>query len=136
MNSTIEATIKFSFKGENFDLCETLDLDAIMTSTGKLPDLHLQLARANNIDTYSYMYDAMESYPIVFRNPTGLACSFLDDTRFAIIEFEQAWNNQEIDQLIDGIAKKHLDKIPADIQLNIKLALLDAYNLGKSSRQT
>jgi hypothetical protein len=134
MRTTIEAAIVFSFKGENYDLYETLDLDAIMTLSGEMPDIHFQLARSNNIDTYSYLYEAMESYPVIFRKPTGLAVAFLDDDNFNITDFEQAWKKQDIGQLFDDITKKYLAEIPARLQVNIKLALLEAYNTGKSSR--
>jgi hypothetical protein len=133
MNTTIEAAIVFSFKGENYDLCETLDLDAIMALSGSMPDIHFLLARHNNIDTYSYLYEAMESYPVIFRKPTGLAVAFLEGDNFNIVDFEQAWNEQKISQLLDAIANKHLPEAPTELRGNIKLALLEAYNAAKTS---
>ena len=131
MKNTIEAAIEFSFKGETYSFKETLDLDAIMAQNGKLFDIHLYLANQNDIDTYSYLYDAMESYPIVFENATGLARQFIEDSNFNIPGFEQAWQEQGTDQLFEEIIKKHLANISPEFHTAIKNALRDAYNAAK-----
>lgn len=136
MKNTIEVFIEFSFKGETYNFNETLDLDAIMAQTGKLFDIHLYLANRNDIDTYSYLYDAMCSYPINFRNPSGLASQFIEENDFNIPGFEQAWYQQSTDRLLDDIINNHLGQIPGELQDSIKAALLEAYNAGKASSNT
>ena len=65
---SIDATVNFSFKGETYNLTTTIDLDNVMQGDGHVPNIHLLLARQNDIDTYSYLYEAMESHPVRYSN--------------------------------------------------------------------
>jgi len=134
VTSHIDVGIEFSFKGETHTLSATIDLDAAMANNGTLPDLHPLLARLNNIDTYSYLYEVMESHEIGFSNATGLAAEYLRDGVFDGDTFVRRWQEERQLAQLRPIARQHLNIDNLDHHPALQQALLEAYAAGRKSR--
>jgi len=134
LKNSIDVRVEFSFKGVDYDPAATIDLDLMMEKGGKLVDLYSYLARQHNIDTYSYLYDAMESHDISFDKPTGLASRCFSDGAFDQQAFEQLWFEEKETQALIDIAKHHLQIDEIDQHPEVMQALLAAYQAGKAQR--
>jgi len=128
-NSVI-ATVEFYFQGERFAPSMTIDLDACMRGEISLAELYPVLAESNGIDTYSYMYEVMESESIRFSEATGLAAGFVRDGRLDIEGFAEAWRQQQALETIRPIAKAHLDIDRLEEYPGLLQALAEAYQAG------
>lgn len=135
MTNRIDALVEFSFKGETYTPSATIDLDAAMDADGRLPDLHRAIALANGIDTYSYLYEVMESHDIAFANAVGTAAEFLVDGHFDSAAFEQRWQTEQKLAVLRPIAKRHLAIDTLEQHSDVMAALLDAYDAGCIRRQ-
>jgi len=131
LKNSIEVRVEFSFKGVDYAPAATVDLDLLMERGGKLLDLYSYLARQHNIDTYSYLYDAMESHDISFDKPAGLAIRCFRDGAFDQQAFEELWFEQKQVKGLADIAKHHLNIDDLEKHSDIKAALLAAYKAGK-----
>jgi len=109
----------------------SVDLDQIMQTMHNIPDLHFFLAKENNIDTYSYLYDAMESHDLEFEDAKGLAEQCLNKNTFDIPKFEKLWKEQENISLLQEIAQKVMGIENLDESPELKQALLEAFRAGK-----
>ncbi len=132
MNNRIDARMEFSFRGETLAPAGRFDLDALMQAEGDLPDFHRLLAKANAIDTYSYLYEAMEVCEIHFANATGLAARCVDQGRFDSARFRTLWREEQEWSGLRDIAERHLQISDLDASPALKAALLEAYELGRS----
>ena len=131
MKNTIDAKVSFSFKGEEYHPSMTIDLDEVMKTSEGLPNLYSVLARKNDIDTYSYLYEVMEASDIIFENPVGLAEQCLSGHEFDINKFESLWRNHLQLSKLREIAKKHMGLDDPDQQAGLMAALMEAYQAGK-----
>ncbi len=61
MKNSFTITLEFSYKGENFELAASVDLDEYMQKMKGIPNLHDLIARQNGIDSYSYQYEVLTS---------------------------------------------------------------------------
>lgn len=133
MKNSIEAQIEFSFKGKTYSLSSHIDLDELMEHGHSLPSFHARLARDNNIDTYSYLYEVMLETEIRFANAQGLAADFLSDGDFNQDAFMAAWQEKRILALLQPIATRELGIADLDQHQGLKNALVQAYNLGRKT---
>lgn len=131
MKNSIDAQIEFSFKGESHSLSSHIDLDQLMEQDHSFPSFHARLARDNNIDTYSYLYEVMLETEIRFANAQGLATDFLSDGDFNQDAFMAAWQENRILALLQPIAARELGIADLDQHQGLKNALVQAYNLGR-----
>lgn len=131
MKNTIDAKVSFSFKGEEYNPSMTIDLDEVMKTSEGLPNLYSVLARKNEIDTYSYLYEVMEASDLVFENPKGLAEECVSGNEFDINKFEVLWRNHLEQAKLQSIAKKHMGIDDPELQPGLMAALMEAYQAGK-----
>src|SRR5665811_1614089 len=82
MKNSIDASVEFSFKGEDYTYKTSIDLDQLLRDHDTLPSIHAILARLHSIDTYSYLYEVMQEAEIEFSNPHGLTADYLVDGKF------------------------------------------------------
>lgn len=133
MKNTIRAQANFSFKGEAYELDTVIDLDCCSGNSDEMPNFHRYLAREANIDTYSYLYEVLESYDIKFSDATGLAAQYCHDGYFDWFEFEKA-RREECDwDRVRSIAQSTLGSRDLDADPLLKSALLAVFNAGKTS---
>jgi hypothetical protein len=134
---TVRASLEFSFKGETHQLDATLDLERYVAEAGVEPNFHLLLARESGIDPYSYLYEALESYDILFSEPTGLVAHSCHDGCLDWPQFEQDRREEQDSEVVRAIAAQTMGEAKLDENPNLKAALLAAYRAGKArgSRQ-
>lgn len=131
-SNTVRASLEFSFKGVDYLLEATLDLGRYVTEAGGMPNFHLLLARESGIDPYSYLYEALESYDILFSEPTGLAAGSCHDGCLDWRQFEQDWREEKECEVVRVIAAQIMGEASLDENPNFKAALLAVYRAGKS----
>ena len=122
MKNFISISFEFDFKSQKFAPSMVVELNEHIQAQRDYYSLYTLLAYGNNIDLYSYEYEA-----------AGLAESFLKDAKFDFIAFEQALRDESISDLISKIASDHLSVDDLSSQPNLKAALLEAYKLGQES---
>lgn len=132
MKNSIDAHIEFSFKGETYSLLETIDLDNFPELGASQPSLHAILARKHGIDTYSYLYEVMEEEEIRFDNPQGLAADFLTDGEFDLEAFFVGRQRLKTFSQLQAIAARELGIDDLVQHPEIKNALSQAYELGRT----
>ena len=134
MKNRVTAFIEFYFKGEPFRPSIELDLDEIMEMRGELPQtLHSIIAKANDIDPYSYEYEMLEAEEIQYRDAEGLVAQFIDGNQFDHQGFEEAWRHQRLEQQLRDIAARYLHMEPAAVTEEMLQALRAAHQLGLDS---
>lgn len=129
---TIRARLSFSFKGEAYDLDAVIDLDHAVGDAEDAPDFHRLLAQAAGIDTYSYLYEVLESHDIEFSDATGAAARCCGDGGFDWTEFAQARGDERDWQAASAAAEPILGARDWDAEPRLKAALLAAYRAGKT----
>ena len=134
MKNSIDATVTFSFKGETHTPSTTIDLDALMKQHGSLPHLYTLLAMENGIDTYSYLYEVMEQSPIRFVNAQGAVANFVNNEVLDVEGFQRRWQQNQVIDMLQSIASRELNIDDLDNHPELKNALLEAYDCGKSAR--
>ncbi len=132
MKNTLTVQIRYSFKGENYAPQASIDLDRYLEKQQAIPDFFQLVARANQIDVYSYHYEVMEMGRYVFSDATGLAARYCQPDHFDVEGFSSAWRQQRALQAVTEIARKtlHIDDLTQ--HENLKQALLQAYRLGQA----
>lgn len=126
--NTVRARLTFSFKGEDIALESIIDLDRCDDETE--PNFHHRLARAGNIDPYSYQYEVLESEEIAFDQPTGLAVSCCSDGCFDWPTFAALRKEERDLEVVRSVARQTLGIDELDTDARLKAALLAAYRAG------
>ena len=132
MKNSIDAHVEFSFKGESYSLFATIELDDFPELGASQSSLHAILARKHGIDTYSYLYEIMEGEEIRFDNPQGLAADFFSDGEFDLEAFVAARQGLKTLALLKAIATRELGIDDLAQHHELKKALLQAYELGRT----
>jgi len=136
MKNEIVASVEFYFKGECYSPKIVIDLDHLMKTSQKDHDrlalIYVKLAKEGNIDTYSYQYEMMLGETIKFGKATGIATDYCQDGIFSMDDFEKAWHDNTTLNHIQTIAKQNMGIDDLTQHADLKTALTEAYNLGKS----
>jgi len=122
----------FSFKGESHELDTRIDLDRCLATGEEIPNFHLLLAKASGIDTYSYLYEVLESHDIEFSAATGVAENRCYDGEFDWPGFVAAAREEAELNVLRRIAEQTLGVTDLDARADLKAALLAAYRAGRS----
>ncbi len=134
MKNTLTATIHFSFKGVNHSPSTSIELDRYLETTGTLPDLYQLIARENDFDLYSYEYEIMQAQDISFSNSQGLVSEFIKDGALDFTEFKSVFEKVKVLNQLQDLANEHMQIEDLAQQPDLKEALLQAYALGKNTR--
>jgi hypothetical protein len=132
IRNTIRARLTFSFRGEDIALESIIDLDRCDDEA--TPNFHQWLARAGNIDPYSYQYEVLESEEIAFDQPTGLAVACCADGCFDWMAFVALRLEARDLEVVRAVARETLGIDDLDAQGKLKAALLAAYRAGLARR--
>ena len=133
LRNTIRARLTFSFRGEDIALETLIDLDQCQSDADGPPDFHPWLARAGNIDPYSYQYEVLDSEEIAFDQPTGLAAACCEDGRFDWPAFARLRQDAGDLDVVRAIAMRTLGVADLETDEPLKAALLAAYRAGQQS---
>jgi len=134
MNS-IDICVEFSFKGESFNPSLTLDFDQLQVDGQVSLDLYQMIAKANHIDTYSYLYEVMQANEILFSHPKGLTKSFFNNGQFEFEAFIAAYQEQLLVNKLEQIAIEELGNLKLSDNKPLQRSLLRAYRLGEQEKQ-
>jgi hypothetical protein len=132
MLNTITVTIPFAFKGENHTPSCLIDLDDFIDKDMAAHFLFHIVAMENKIDKYSYQYEVLESSPILFSQPTGIAEDFLEGSSFNFDRFKSRSHTLRIEQQLNDIAAT-IDA--SKTQKSIVAALYKAFETGRNYQQ-
>ena len=135
MSNYITASVEFFFKGKKIASSIELSLDQHMQTTGKIPALLPLLAKASNLDVYSYEYEMMQAEEMIFSNAQGLVAAYVHDGKFDMEAFTDAWIENRLFEELQKIAHQNLAVNNLQNQPDLKQALLEAYRLGENSAQ-
>ncbi len=133
MKNSIDATVEFSFKGEDFTYTTCIDLDQMFLRHDAMPSIHSILAKQHGIDTYSYLFEVMQDAQIEFSSPRGYATDYLTDGQFDPAALTANWQIAKAAALLQPIAKTELGITDLNLHPALKRALLAAYNLGRNA---
>lgn len=133
--NTLRARLTFSYQGNDIALESIIDLDCGETGEDTEPNFHHRLARAANIDPYSYQYEVLESEEIAFDLPTGLATACCAEGRFDWAAFVKLCRDERDLEVVRGIALHMLEVGDLDADARLKAALLATYQAGLNHRK-
>lgn len=125
----LTAHVQYSFKGEVFEYQSSFPVDTVIKVLSQYDHEYLYrvIAQNNNLDTYSYAFEAMCAQPIHFSSAT------LDDFIQEGVFDTQAYQRAEI-QLFDmqllSIAQQHIQHPPVLNHPQLLNALKAAYQAG------
>jgi len=132
MENIISIEMKFDFSGESFHFTSDVTMPKHMGGLLEFADsLPRKLGRENNVDSYSYMHETMETSIIVVTEAKGYVSKFLVGNAMPLYEFISACNQVEIDDLLQHISETHFPNIEDKKMLH--KALLSAYEIGVSA---
>lgn len=135
MTNSIKARIKFSFQGKTYSPETIINLDEVISAGQDLDRLHSKLAQANGIDTYSYLYEVMESSEVIFSEATGSAANFLSESgRFDFEAFRTA-NERSTPPPMLELARQYMKIERLEDIEGLEAALLAAYKAGQQHSQ-
>lgn len=133
---SIEVSVKFSYQGKDYAPSLQVNLEQLLEKSSQLPSFYLLIAQANNIDTYSYLYEVMEQSHIIFTKPQGLASDFTHDNQFNSEDFCCAFAQLKLENKLQHIVNTEMAGLKYGVDLDLtenkplKNALLKAYQLG------
>ena len=127
--NTLRARVAFSFKGETHELDTIIDLDRFL-GADEVPDFHRMLAQAAGIDSYSYLYEVLESHDIEFSDATGVAAAYCHDGLFDWRGFAREAEEARDWEAARAIAEGILGARDWDADAQLKAALLAVYRAG------
>jgi hypothetical protein len=132
-DNSIEASVEFSFKGEDYRCASVIDLDQLLLRHDEMPQIHAILAREHGIDTYSYLYEVMQEVDIEFSHPKGYAVDFLNDGQINQEKIAANWQDAKAAVLLKPIAENELGILDLNLHPELKRALVRAYHLGRNT---
>jgi ubiquinone biosynthesis protein COQ9 len=91
------------------------------------------VASQNQIGTYSYELEILESSEIVYSHPEGIAQHFFSQGHFDLAAFVQNYHEQMALHALAEIAKNHLQVDTLEDNPPLREALLEAYRYGKGN---
>lgn len=131
--NSIDASVRFSFKGEYYHYATVIDLDQLLRQHDEMPSIHEILAKEHGVDTYSYLYEVMLEEEVEFSRPEGYAADYLIAGKFDQVAMATNWQNAKAGALLQAIAASELGILDLNQHLALKRALVEAYNLGRKA---
>ena len=130
-NNSITARIEFSFQGKDYAYSSELDLDNLLYLHDELPLLHSILAKQHGVDTYSYLYEVLESHDITFSEASGVAARSCRDGSFDWPQFQRDRREEGDWHTVRVVAERTLPADELDSRPELKAALLAVYRAGR-----
>ncbi len=129
MANKVKVSAEFSYQGQVYALTVNLDLDDF-DAVDNIHDLILiKLAKAHQIDTYSYQFEVLQQSALKFEQAEGLVADYIDNDCLDYAAFKKAQKEALIFKKIAKIAKIHLDINDLNTHPKLKQALIECYLL-------
>lgn len=124
----ITASVSFDYKAKSYQLSANIDAHILVNIYEEqvLDIIYLQIAKDNNIDTYSYEFEILQSSEITFSNAVGFIKECFKDDRLDISAINKAYVANQLKEIAVKYGLKDSNEI-AD-------ALKDAYEIGKKCK--
>ncbi|MBL7005397.1 MAG: hypothetical protein ISR69_15370 [Gammaproteobacteria bacterium] len=135
MDNTVTVSAEFFFKGVKLTPSLVLDCDLYLTREAKLPPLYPLLARANNMDLYSYEYEILQAEQLHFSQAQGLIAKFVHEEVLDEQGFVEAWILQKVDEHLQEIATNHLQIENIKTHPELYQAMYSAFQYGLKQRK-
>ncbi|MDX8391706.1 MAG: hypothetical protein R8K53_03955 [Mariprofundaceae bacterium] len=133
LKNSITASLEFDFRGQRFSPSLSIDLDSLIRRKSDLNALYDMLAASIGLDAYRHEYDVMVMHDIVFSQPEGMVCEFIDDGKLDFPGFTDAWQQQQIVAIIQPIAEKYLSISDLVQHNDLEKALIESYRAGQEN---
>jgi len=133
--ASVTASLSFDFRGQRFTPSVRVDLHAMMVKKQPISHLYDLLGASIGLDAYRHEYDVMVMNDIIFSEPAGLACDFVNNGQLDFDAFSRAWQQQQTLTAIAPIARKHLNIDNLDQHPDIRNALIESYQAGQKNNQ-
>lgn len=136
MKNLMTVRMNFDYRGEAFVFESVeelpLHLGGLLEFAESIPR---RIARANEVDTYSYMFEAMECTPIKVIKAEGYISRFMHGDGVPLAEFMNQCNAVTVDMLLLDILEQHLPEYTTGDAVHEKTfaALQSAYAIGYSA---
>lgn len=136
MKNLITVKMNFGYQGQEFVFESVeelpLHLDGLLEFAESIPR---RMARANDVDTYSYMFEAMECTPIEVINAQGYVAKFMHGDSVSLESFIAQCNAVTIEMLMHHLVQTHLPTLANDAHTQDAMmsALMAAYAIGHSA---
>ncbi len=131
----ITVKMNFGYRGEEFIFQSVeelpLHLDGLLEFAESIPR---RIARANDVDTYSYMFEAIECTPVEVIKAEGYVSKFMQGDSMPLEQFIADCNNITTDMLMQHIVEMYLPEQAGSDELY--QALMAAYAIGYSVAST
>lgn len=114
-------------------MLSVINIENIVSHEDFYQSVYLQLAQEHDIDLYSYQLEIMMDQAIQFSNAQGCAEGCIDDQSLNLELLRQRHEQVLCLERIKIIAEKHLNS--SETTQGVKQALIEAYQLGKTSSQ-
>jgi hypothetical protein len=131
MKNTVEVYTEFDYQGVTLKPTMTLDLDAHIQSLEDIAAIPVLLARANQIDSYSYQYEVLLDSQLSYSHAQGLATEFLRDGEFDFAGFLAVHGMDNVMCKLQKIAQDTLGISELSAHQQLQQALLQAYQLDR-----
>jgi hypothetical protein len=130
--NTVTANIDFDYQAQHYALKDVIDIDHIIYHEDFYRSIYLSIARANNVDLYSYQLEIMMDQTIVFSNEKGCVQGCVSQGVLDLALLKKAHQKAEYLPAIERIIQQHIPNLERND--NITKALIDAYILGNNAR--
>ncbi len=131
LTNTVVVNIDFDYQGQHYALKDVINIDYIIYRENFYHSVYLSIARANNIDLYSYQLEIMMDQTIVFSNEKGCVQGCVSQGILDLALLKEAYQKVECLPTIERIIQQYIPKLERSD--NITKALVEAYILGKSA---
>ncbi len=125
--NTVTVNVGFDYQGQHYELSNVIDIEHIIYYDDFFNAVYLSIARANNIDLYSYQLDVILDQTIIFSNAKGCVEGCVNNGKLDLTLLREKYQQIEYLPKIKVIAEQF------KVHDNITIALVDAYLLGKKS---
>jgi len=133
MKNILTAKINFSFKGEMFSPEVNFDIYEYLQSHDSLDSIWMKIAKENNIGTYSYEFEVLESANVLFSSEDSYLNLFIDQNEFNVAAYK---NDVEQKKMHADIATVLSEYGLSELDDKVKSAFVAVYELGFSSKKS
>ena len=126
----VTARIDFDYQGQHHELKTVIDIDHIVIQEDFFNLVYMSIAKANNIDMYSYQLEVMLDQSIIFYNEKGCVKGCIENGKLDLERLKQQYQVAECIPKAELIMNQHIPKDQHNE--SVTKALTAAYLLGKS----
>ena len=130
--NTLTAAIDFDYQGQHYALKNTFDVEHIIYHDDFYQSVYISIAKANDIDLYSYQLEIMMDQDIIFSNEKGCVVGCVNNGVLDLEKLKAVHQKIECLPKIERIIRQYIPK--SEHSENITQAMIGAYLLGKNQK--